>query len=190
MSHEKEPQVHSPESNAERAESNAEQREKLKDLLEKAEREPGNDTNSLERLRSKVEEEAVSGREKSVGENAADKKEPTMRLDKATKDDTYRKTIKKVQHKLPRMQRSFSKFVHQPVVEAVSEVGSKTVARPPALLASGIFAFVGTSAIVWVSRYYGFRYNFFVYVAFLVGGFIAGLLFEALWRSVKRSPKQ
>lgn len=183
---EKEPQLHSPENSAEQAESNAEQREKLKELLEKAEQEPGNNEDSIEKLRNRIEEEAVSGKEKSAGEHQADKKEPGFRIDKTAKNDAYKKTLKSVRHKLPRRQRAFSKVIHQPTVEKISEVGSKTVARPSALLSAGFFAFIGTTAIVWISRYYGFRYNFFVYIVLLIGGFLFGLLAEAAWRGARK----
>lgn len=181
---EKEPQINSPESAAERAEDNAEQREKLKEVIEKAKNESESE-DSIEKLRSKVEQESISGKEKPVGELQKDKKQPSIRIDKQVKNKAYKDTIKKTQRRLPRRQRAFSKIIHQPTIEAVSEFGSKTVARPSALLSSGIFALVGTSLLVWITRYYGFRYNFFMYVAFLVLGFLVGLAVEAIWKTVK-----
>lgn len=160
-------------------------REKLEKLLEKAEKAPDTDDKTIEKLRETVEHEAKT---KEKAETHVQRHETTpSRIDKSVKKQAYQKTIKDVQHKLPRGQRAFSKFIHQPTVEKISEVGSKTVARPSALLSSGFFALIGTTLLVWMSRHYGFAYNYFMFVVFLIGGFILGLILEFLWRGLRKA---
>lgn len=184
---EHEPQIHSPERQSEHGESHKDQQEKLKELAEKAAEAKEKSPHEVERLAHHAKEKAVSGKERSAGDIGKESpRQSSVVIDKTVKQQAYKKTMRHVQRQLPRSQRSFSRFIHQEVVEKVSEVSSKTIARPSGLLGSGMVALLGTSVIVWMSRYYGFRYNFFVFVALIGAGFVAGLLIEALLKSSKK----
>src|SRR5690606_36501416 len=94
------------------------------------------------------------------------------------KDLAYRRTLKRVQSKLPAPARAFSKVIHNPAVEAASELAGKTVARPSGVLAGGVAAFLGSSLFLWVARHYGYEYNYVLFALCFVGGFFVGLLVE------------
>ncbi len=94
------------------------------------------------------------------------------------KDMAYRRTLKRAQNKLPAPVRAFSKIVHNPTVDAASEITGKTIARPSGVLAGGIFAFLGSSLFLYITKHYGYEYNYLLFALFFVGGFFAGLLLE------------
>ena len=132
---------------------------------------------SITDIQKDVEKHASSAKELTVDESEASNAQPTM-IDRAMKSQTYRHTIGKIQASLPKSQRAFSKVVHQPFIESASEVGSKTIARPSGILGGGIAALIGSVIIVFLSRKYGFTYNFFVLVLLYAAGFIAGMIVE------------
>lgn len=94
--------------------------------------------------------------------------------------------LKKVQKHLPVYQQQFSKFIHKPVVEKVSEGVGATVARPSGLLFAGIFSFTASLAVLTICRYFGYEYNFLIGLASLAGGFIVGLFLEAISKMIKK----
>lgn len=164
----------------------SEKHEQLKQTPEVGEKTKHEQKDSLEAIRSSIEKEADSSEHKKH-EQAADEKRdegPTsVRVDRDLKKKAYKKELHRVQSHLPKAQRTFSKLIHTPTIESVSEVGGKTVARPSGLLGGGVAALVGSGALVFASRYYGFSYNYFVFIALLIGGFFVGLLLEIIVRA-------
>lgn len=105
---------------------------------------------------------------------------------KAAKEHYFAQTVKRTQKKLPTHEKTFSKFLHQPVVEKVSDVGGATVARPSGLLFGGIFSVIASLIILYICRRYGYEYNFLVGMASFAGGFAIGLLVEGTAKLVRR----
>lgn len=97
----------------------------------------------------------------------------------------YKQTLQKIRPRLSPAGRTFSKVIHQPTVEAISEVGSKTIARPSGVLGGGFMALVGGSAVLFISKYFGFEYNFFVYLLFLIIGFFGGIFMELIISGIR-----
>lgn len=167
-----------------------EQQEKLKETIETGKQAKHEAQDSLESIRSSIEKEAAKTADKKheqQADEAEDKGPGTVIIDRNVKSKAYKKELHRVQSHLPKAQRSFSKLIHSRPIEAISEVGSKTVARPSGLLGGGIAAFSGTTALVLISRHYGFTYNFFVFIVLLVGGFFVGLIAELVFRSLLKS---
>lgn len=165
----------------------AEQHEKLKETAEAGEKAEQKAKDSLETIRSNIDKEATktAARKHEHDKDEADDQGPgQVVIDRNVKKKAYKKELHKVQSHLPKAQRSFSKFIHSGPVEAISEVGGKTVARPSGLLGGGLVAFLGTAALVLTSRHYGFTYNYFVFIALLIGGFFLGLVAEMIVRSL------
>ncbi|MBW3569096.1 hypothetical protein KY385_03115 [Candidatus Parcubacteria bacterium] len=97
-----------------------------------------------------------------------------------------RQNLKKVQSNLPVYQRQFSKFIHNPKVEKLSDATGTTIARPSGLLFAGIFSFIASLAVLTICRYFGYEYNYLIGLASLGGGFLAGLFLEAFLKIVKK----
>ncbi len=162
-------------------ENSTEQKERLKKAMEAAENARNEHEDSIENIRSKINKEALSGKETSAGDIGKDKKsQSSPMIDRTAKQQTYKKTIRHIQRQLPNRQKALSKIIHQPVIESVSEFGAKTVARPSGMLGAGVFALVGTAVVVLMSRHYGFYYNFFMFIVLFVVGFFVGLVLELL----------
>jgi hypothetical protein len=99
---------------------------------------------------------------------------------KQIKEQAYQQTLRTAQRKLPKASRRFSKVIHNDVVNAVSEVGAKTVARPSGLLGGSMVAFFGSVVFLYYARHYGFRYNYLVLFILFVFGFVVGAFIELL----------
>jgi hypothetical protein len=137
------------------------------------------DRKSIEKLHTAAKAEAVSGKDVVVDETAESGQQKTSHLSQRTlKEQAYRQGLSKIRHHLPANQRTFSKIIHQPVVNTVSEVGSKTIGRTSGLLFAGIFTLVGSTFVLFAARHYGFSYNFGIFIALFVGGYLLGILVE------------
>ena len=97
-----------------------------------------------------------------------------------------KQNLKKIQTHLPAYQRQFSKFIHKPIVEKVSEGVGATAARPSGLLFAGIFSFIASLVVLTICRYYGYEYNYLVGLVSLGGGFVVGLILEAGLKLIKK----
>lgn len=96
------------------------------------------------------------------------------------KATAYIRTLTKIQHKLPKPARTFSKLVHNPALEKISNVSAQTIARPSGLLGGSIVAFLGSTTLLYLSKYYGYRYNYTVFFVCFIGGFLIGAMLELL----------
>ena len=139
----------------------------------------------LEASRANAEEHAAPSRLLEI-----DKEEPTSGFHIGThhllKKDSYANLLRQTQQRLPTISKQFIKVIHRRNIEAISNVGAQTVARPSGLLGGGLGALVGSIVLLYTSKHYGFRYNYaFFLITFLVG-FLVGLLVEVLVRLVKR----
>lgn len=96
----------------------------------------------------------------------------------AEKKSAYKKELKKVRAQLPKRSQSFSKFVHSPVVEKVSDVAAKTVLRPSVLIGGSIVGISLGLVVYIVARYYGYVIPSMTLILFLLVGGIIGALVE------------
>jgi hypothetical protein len=48
------------------------------------------------------------------------------------------------------------------------------------MMGGAIFAFIGTSILLWATKHYGYEYNYLLIILLFVGGAIIGLLGETL----------
>ena len=104
---------------------------------------------------------------------------------KHLKKDAYKRVIKKTQNNLSKTEKTFSKAIHNPVIEKVSDVSAKTVARPSGILFGSIGAFVASLVIYFISKRSGFEYNYLLFVMVFVGGYFIGLIAELFYKLIK-----
>ncbi len=158
--------------------------EKLKELREKAERAADNQE-QIPELEQTAEQEAVASEDYTVGEKAP--QEPSsLYVSRELKAQTFQRTMTRIRKALPLHERTLSRVIHQPVVDAVSRAGAKTVARPSGLLGGSIVAFIGSSAFLWAAKRYGFAYNYLLFFLLFIGGFAIGMTIELVWFSLRR----
>ncbi len=173
----------SPEINAESLrEAGIEQSEILREKREKlGEYSPESNETTSERARVEAMENAVSIEKKSHSKERSRTAPPASRrgaIDKKELNAAYARRLSKVQSELSDSSRAFSKVIHNPVVEKTSDALESTVARPNALLAGAVFAFIATLALYLVAKNYGYRLSGFETIGGFVLGWIVGLLFD------------
>lgn len=138
---------------------------------------------SLEEARRTVEgERAVSSESVKQSLEGAGTKAPAtpQPANRELKKLMFDRTLNKVQHRLPTPERVLSKVIHQPAVDKLSDISSKTIARPSGILSGGIFALVGSVLYLYITKHGGYDYNYFLFFICFVAGFVFGLFIELL----------
>ena len=107
---------------------------------------------------------------------------PVLPPNKELKTLALKNYLSEIRSHLGGTSKSFSKFVHQPKVNAISEFSGKTIVRPTAILFGGIFMFAGSAFYLYVTYRTDAQYNFFVALFLFIGGFIAGLIIELIYK--------
>lgn len=153
--------------------------EHLKELQERAKHAESKSGDEIESIKKSIESNAVSGKEYSVGERETHPSH-SYGVTKQLKRDAYRKTLHKAQTHLRGPEKAFSKVIHKPAVERVSDIGAKTVARPGGLLLGGITAFVASIVVLFIAKRSGFTYNYLLFLIVFAGGYLLGVVLEAI----------
>lgn len=132
-----------------------------------------------ERARADALENAISVEKKEVSKEKAHS--PAARrgaISKRDLDATYKRTMKQVQSELSAPSRAFSKVIHVKAVEKTSEALESTVARPNAILAGAVAAFIFTLVIYLIAKHFGYRLSGFETIGGFILGWVVGLLFD------------
>lgn len=156
--------------------------EALRQKHEKAgELSPESNETSSERARTEALENAISVEKSDHDKEKAHTPPPAARrgaINKRDLDATYKRTMKQVQSELSAPSRAFSKVIHVKAVEKTSDALETTIARPNAILAGAIAAFLFTLVIYLVAKTYGYRLSGFETIGGFILGWIVGLLFD------------
>lgn len=111
-------------------------------------------------------------------------------ITKREKLQLYKLTLRHVQQELPgQASRIFSKFIHQPGVEKVSDITARTLFRPSLSLGVALGAMLGGTMVYVTAKRYGFPISGTEFILFGILGGLAGLGGEGaktLWRKVHR----
>ena len=94
------------------------------------------------------------------------------------------RTLSSVRNRLNGSDKQLSKFIHQPVVEKVSDIAGKTVVRPSGILFGGLFSFLGSIGAYLLAKHLGGELHYSIFAVCFIGGFVIGLFVELLWRVV------
>lgn len=170
-------------------ESKVENTEAIDALVEKAasklesaaELSPKDSEAKVEQARQKATEHAVSveagGKEKDTP------KDPRIKfrrgpIDKKTREKSYKQTVSRIQGELPVASRTFSKIIHNKAVEATSEALANTVARPNAILAGAVAAFILTLLTYVVAKTLGYKLSGSETIVSFTVGWLIGLIYD------------
>lgn len=99
---------------------------------------------------------------------------------KSERGASYKRTMTHIQSEMSAPSRAFSKVIHNKAVEKASDVAGATIARPNAILAGSIFAFVFTLATYLIAKHYGYQLSGFETIGSFALGWVVGLLFDYL----------
>ena len=163
-----------PETAVENKEVSQEHYERIEAALEKS---------AEAKARSEALEKAISverGSAEKKGKEAAGA--PAARrhgvVSKKQKAAAYKKHMAALQAELPPVQRTFSKVIHNPVVEKTSEVVGATVARPNAILAGAVVAFFAVLAVYLTAKHFGYVLSGFETIGAFIVGWVLGCLYD------------
>ncbi len=187
--------AHQSESAAEHAKTESLKAEKKEHKISSAEIAKGE--KDLSEKRKQAEKKLAEQREKEEQEKQAEKTKPEKHdaepkakdpnsYSKLERKQAYRKEIKKVQAQLPSGARRFSKIVHNPVVEKVSDVSAKTVFRPSALVGGSLAGLVVGSIFYFLAKTNGYTFPALTIVALLILGALVGVVLEFIYKKLLR----
>jgi len=97
---------------------------------------------------------------------------------KKQRETSYRHTMKQIQSEMSTTSRTFSKFIHNNVVEKTSEAVSSTIARPNAILAGSLTALVLVSGTYVIAKIFGYRLSGFETIGAFILGWAVGLIYD------------
>lgn len=173
---------HGGEQSHEKLDLTAEAHKNIERIHEKAEQSKETSHEDIKDLAKKAETHAISGKEHTVGEKESTAHVYTHSNQKELKADAYNKSIKHVRRKLSTPDKVLSKVIHNKTVENVSELGSKTIARPSGFLGGGLVTLLGSAFLLYMTRHYGFQYNYLAFFILFVGGYFFGMIAELVIR--------
>lgn len=130
----------------------------------------------VEALESAISVESGSAEKRRQGQSTPRVRKAT--ISKKDKEASFKKTIKEVQKDLPPVSRTFSKVVHNRAVEKASDVVGSTIARPNAMLAGAVSAFIVTLGVYVIAKTFGYPLSGFESIGAFIIGWIVGVLFD------------
>lgn len=137
------------------------------------ERETTGETAKHEALEAAISHEKPASEERDTASPAV--RRGSIKSERAA---SYKRTMAHIQSEMSAPSRAFSKVIHNKAVEKTSEVAGATIARPNAILAGSIFAFIFTLATYLIAKHYGYQLSGFETIGSFVLGWVVGLLFD------------
>jgi hypothetical protein len=117
---------------------------------------------------------------KVVAESVQNESNNTADMQHSLKASAYERILTKTHQKLPKTAQTFSKVVHNPTVDKISEISAKTVARPSGFLGGSICAFLGSLIVYYSASRSGFKYNYLLLFLLFIAGYIIGSILELI----------
>lgn len=107
-----------------------------------------------------------------------EKRRDTPAQRRAKQKVNFSNTMKEAQAHMSPTKRTFSKLIHNKGIEKTSEAVGSTVARPNAILAGSVTAFVLSLVIYLIANHNGYPLSGSETIATFVIGWLIGLLFD------------
>lgn len=148
-----------------------------KEREKNAERVNEHQEKSVDNARHEIEKitaEREPRKHESVAEHAAERKIDS----KTARKKAYDSIMSQARTEMSAPERAFSKVIHNPVIEKVSELAGSTVARPNAILSGAVFAFILTLAIYLVAKQSGYPLTGTETIAAFVIGWVLGNIYD------------
>ncbi len=124
--------------------------------------------------------EAVKDIDKNNKEPQAETVEKNVTISKKQKNDSYKKTLKRVQSELKPAEKVYSKVIHNDTVEKSSEFIGNSVARPNSILCGAVCAFLLTLLTYFVAKKIGYRLSGSETIVAFVVGWVIGSVYDYL----------
>lgn len=165
------------------AETAAERKEQLDNSPEIGVENPDSVERTAEKAKSDAIESAVSIESGSAEKKKDDSSVSSKRrgpISKKEKEASFKRQMKDVQALQKPVSRAFSKFIHNKTIERTSDAIGATIARPDAILAGAVVAFLLTLTVYLVAKNIGYQLSGFETIASFVIGWVIGLIYDYL----------
>jgi len=101
-------------------------------------------------------------------------------VSKKEREKSFKRNMTHVQNQLPLPSRVFSKVIHNKTIEKTSDFIGATVARPDAVLAGAVVAFILVLGVYIVAKSLGYVLSGFETIGAFIVGWALGLLYDYL----------
>ncbi len=135
---------------------------------------------TIENARHEIERIAAE-HEPSMPEKAsiAPQQNPEHKIDtKLARNKAYESIMQQAHQQMSPSERRFSKLIHHPIVEKVSDITGNTIARPTAVLSGAIASFLLTLIIYIVAKQSGYPLTGTESIAAFIFGWIIGNIID------------
>jgi hypothetical protein len=160
----------------------SEQREKLRNIVEDAElkhKEKLGKESEQEEAHREALERAKSLKEVAEGVREKIPAEKRTRLfTKQQRDASFNRQMDAIQSDMTPTSKAFSKLIHNKTIDRTSEAIGSTIARPNALLAGSITAFIVVTILYLITRHYGYHLSGFETIGSFILGWVLGLIYD------------
>jgi hypothetical protein len=140
----------------------------------------------IDQLQKTAENQARSSAEMNQPSTESSQEATSSYINHELKDLAYRRTMSRVRTQLSSPEKLFSKMVHAPVIDEVSDFAATTIARPSGILGGSVFALLGSAFVLYLAKHYGFEYNFLLFGLLFSGGFVIGILIELGYSGIRK----
>jgi uncharacterized membrane protein YdbT with pleckstrin-like domain len=128
-------------------------------------------------------EKAISNHEKSKHKETeathAEQDNSTHRvISHQKREQVFNESMRDIRQRMSAPSKTFSKVIHNPVVEDTSEVIGHTIARPTSILSGSFCAFIILLAVYLLAKHNGFALSGFEFIGVFVIGWAVGLLID------------
>ncbi|HEX3082867.1 MAG TPA: hypothetical protein VHQ86_06520 [Candidatus Saccharimonadia bacterium] len=124
--------------------------------------------------------------EQAAAEETAHKPSPGVKIPFINHHLNYKQTLGSIQRQLTPVSRNFSKFIHTPAVEKVSEALENTVARPSVMVGTIWTALIVGSIFYLIAYHYGYALSGSELLFSFVIGALFGLVIEGVIHLLRR----
>ena len=184
MSNQPETLSNTLETGIENSASAAEQLEKLANTPENSvELSPRDAEAMAERARVEALESAVSVEAGGKERQSSDEHRLPQRrgpVGKKQKEASFKRQMSEVQAELSPSSRTFSKIIHNKAVEKTSDIIGSTIARPNAILAGSVTAFILTLLVYVIAKNIGYKLSGFETIGAFIIGWVIGIIYDYL----------
>lgn len=101
-------------------------------------------------------------------------------ISKKQKNESFKRTMTRVQSELPITERIFSKVIHNKTVEKASNIIGNSIARPNLILSGAFSAFLLTLITYWIAKRVGYQLSGSETITAFIVGWIIGIVYDYL----------
>jgi Fe2+ transport system protein B len=157
-----------------------EHQERIKEQLDKAELEHKQKSKeNLQELQHAAQEEAQKTEQlAATRDRSPAERRRTGVISRRERDQSFSKQMETIAPHLTDRERSFSRIIHNKKIEKTSDTLASTIARPNALLAGSVAAFILVTGVFLIAKHYGYPLSGFETIAAFALGWIIGMIYD------------